>query len=123
FRRSAEVAPQTIPALPRHARVGDEPDPAESRNEDARPRQRRNATADDAAGAAARSGTAANADDVRAALTGWRPSRKLRQMYALSRLDYSARRFGCFHPTSAGVAASARSAPRRCADSRPGRTP
>ena len=45
-RRSPEVAPQALPAVPRHARRGDQPDPGEDRDEAPRPRHRRDAPAD-----------------------------------------------------------------------------
>ena len=60
-----EVAPQVVPTLPRHVGAVDEPDPAEGRDEDARPRHRRNATADDAARTRARGIAAEDADGVR----------------------------------------------------------
>ena len=45
--RSPPLAPQAVPALPRHARALDEPDPDQGRDENARPRSGRTSAADD----------------------------------------------------------------------------
>ncbi len=49
-RRGPDVAPQAVPALPRHAGPGDQSDSDQGRHEAAGPRHRRAAPADDAAG-------------------------------------------------------------------------
>ena len=51
-RRGAALAPQALPALPRHARAFDQPHSDQGRDADARPRHGRTADADDSADAA-----------------------------------------------------------------------
>ena len=67
-RRSAQVAPQAVPALPRHARPVDQPDSDQGRDEAARPRHRRTAAADDAARRIRPRETAPHADPLRPAV-------------------------------------------------------
>ena len=68
-RRSAEVAPQAVSAVPRHAGPGDQSDSDQGGHEAAGPRHRRAALADDAAGSRQRREAAQDADGVRAAVT------------------------------------------------------
>ena len=62
--RGAAVAPQAVPALPRHARTGDQPDSDQGGHEAFGPRHGRAAAADDAAGAGGRGKAADDLDAV-----------------------------------------------------------
>ena len=66
-RPSPAVAPSALSALPRHARPGHQPDPHQSRDEAARPGQRRAAAADDALGGRRGGGVAPHPHGLRAA--------------------------------------------------------